>query len=55
MTREDMVSEIVDMWLQDLLGHQLEALAREALQERYRQNYSDEDVVAEYAELTGDA
>lgn len=51
MTREDMVNEIVDMWLRDLLDHQLEDLAREALKERYRQNYSDADVVAEYAEL----
>jgi hypothetical protein len=51
MTREEMTDEIVTMWLRDLLDHQLEDLAREALMERYRHNYSDKDVAAEYAEL----
>jgi hypothetical protein len=55
MTREEMLNDIVDMWLRDLLDHQLEELAREALMERYRHNYSDKDVAAEYAELIANA
>lgn len=55
MTREEMLNDLVDMWLRDLLDHQLEELAREALMERYRRNYSDADVAAEHAELIANA
>lgn len=55
MTREEMLNDLVDMWLRDLLDHQLEELAREALMERYRRNYSDKDVCAEHAELIANA
>jgi len=55
MTREEMLDDLIDMWLRNLLDHQLEELAHEALMERYRRNYSDADVAAEYAELIANA
>lgn len=51
MTREEMVAGLVEGWVTDLPIEHLEELAREALTERYRRNYRDEDVAAEYTEL----
>jgi hypothetical protein len=55
MTREEMVADLVECWVTDLPVEHLEELAREALMERYRRNYSDADVAAEHAELTANA
>jgi hypothetical protein len=52
MTREEMVADLVECWVTDLPVEHLEELAREALMERYRRNYSDADIAAEHAELT---
>ena len=54
MTREEMTADLIEVWLSDLSVEHLEELAREALRERYRQNYSDAQVTAEYAELIGE-
>lgn len=53
MTREEMVSDLIEAWLTDLPVAALEELAREALKERYRQNYNDTELAVEYAEILG--
>lgn len=55
MTREQMTADLIEMWLADMSTEDLEAMARDALEARYRQNYSDADIADEHAELIADA
>lgn len=55
MTREQMTADLIEMWLADMSAEDLEAMARDALEARYRYNYSDADIAAEHAELITNA
>ena len=55
MTREQMISDLVECWLTDLSVDDLEWIARDAIEARYQTNYDDAQLRAEYAELLGDA
>ena len=55
ITREQMIADLVEMWMADLSVDDLEEIARDAIEARYRQNYSDADIAAEHAELTANA
>lgn len=53
LTREKMIADLVEVWLADLSVKDLEEIARDAIEARYKANYSDADLAAEYAELIG--
>lgn len=54
MTREQMIADLVECWLIDLSVDDLEQIARDAIEARYRANYDDAQLRSEYDELLGD-